>query len=268
MKAHSLILVGTLALVCTPTIAQEKGSLLEAIEAIVDSQGQRLVADEQVREVLRKREVDLDLAGLEPSEALRALIALAPRSLELEQGEGWVAVREARALHRLGVVDIGVLFQRYQRKDELEQAINRLREEMKDRLEQRQVEIKRARADLESLPPGAERERRTDELKLSMQRLEMDEKRMQRDLKRRVEENTLTILTELEEAVREYARQESFDLILKVDRQGALGTEFQERIFRAQIGDVLFHADRFDVTQQVSERLNRPAEPRLPRERR
>jgi Skp family chaperone for outer membrane proteins len=115
---------------------------------------------------------------------------------------------------KVGVVDIGLLFRDYKRKDVLEGRVN------------------------------AERE--------------------QNALKKRVEEFTLQILTELETTIRTYGERHRFDLILKSDReeqtpegqQSELVQQFQERIFRAQISDVLFFAPTVDITDNVKRLLN------------
>lgn len=78
-----------------------------------------------------------------------------------------------------------------------------------------------------------------------------------------VEEQTLQILTELETTIASYGKRAGYDLILKVDSGGGptegggeLVEHFQERIFRAQISDVLFFKDTLDVTKRVLDYLN------------
>ena len=78
-----------------------------------------------------------------------------------------------------------------------------------------------------------------------------------------MEQQTLQILTELETTIASFGKRYGYDLILKID-SGAGPTEggselvehFQERIFRAQISDVLYFRDALDITKSVLQYLN------------
>src|SRR5690606_19767135 len=92
---------------------------------------------------------------------------------------------------------------------------------------------------------------------------ELSKERMTASLKRQVEANTLKILAELEHTIRQYGKEHGYTYIFKID-EGApddgKGTtsEFQERIFRAQISDVIYADPGEDVTAAVLAVLNSP----------
>lgn len=167
---------------------------------------------------------------------------------------------------KVGVVDIGQLFRDYKRKDVLEQRVNAERERVKNLLEADADNVRRMRVQLDkafvvnSEPWLLLR----DEIKQAQYILELKTEREQNSLKKRVEEFTLQILTELETTIRTYGERHRFDLILKSDReeptpegeQSELVQQFQERIFRAQISDVLFFAPTVDITDNVKRLLN------------
>ncbi len=168
---------------------------------------------------------------------------------------------------KVGVVDIGALFREYKRKDTLEQQVNTERERIKTELETDQEEIRRKRIQLDkAFTPGTEPYSiLRDEIKQATYVLELKTERLQMQLKKRVEELTLQILTELEATIRVYGERHGYDLILKSDRdeqqqlgaqQSELTQQFQERIFRAQISDVLFFAGSIDITESVKQQLN------------
>lgn len=171
---------------------------------------------------------------------------------------------------KVGVVDIGALFREYKRKDTLEQQVNAERERIKTELETDQEEIRRKRIQLDkAFVPGTEPYNiLRDEIKQATYVLELKTERLQLQLKKRVEELTLQILTELETTIRAYGERHGYDLILKSDReeqaqlgggpQSELTQQFQERIFRAQISDVLFFAGSIDITESVKQQLNDP----------
>ncbi|RMG14916.1 MAG: OmpH family outer membrane protein [Planctomycetota bacterium] len=172
---------------------------------------------------------------------------------------------------KVGVVDIGVLFKGYKRKDELEKIINERREQMKEEI---QKERERVRDLRERLDKGGLREnsepylRAVTDIKLAQYQLELKQERLQASLKKLVEQHTLQILSELESTIEAYGRKYGYDLILKIDkaqRAGAGGESdlvqhFQERIFRAQISDVLYFNERaLNITRNVETLLNSPA---------
>ena len=181
------------------------------------------------------------------------------------------APRPARQPLKVGVVDIGVLFKSYKRKDSLEEGINEHREGMKDEIEKEQKRIVdlRERLDKSQLRPGSDPYRRAVmDIKLAQYQLELRKEQMTDALKKEVEANTLQILTELEKTIEKYGRKYGYDLILKIDKaergdgekQSDLVAHFQERIFRAQISDVLyFNGEKLDITGQVERLLNSAA---------
>ena len=174
-----------------------------------------------------------------------------------------------RRRFRVGVVDIGRLFLEYTRKDRLEESINRERESMREEVERETEGLRRERQGLEDYEPNsvAWLERR-DQIQTAAFSLERKSERLQTVLKKRVEEFTLQILDELEYTIQHYGNRYQYTLILKVDgtqEEGAetdevsLAAQFQERLFRAQISDVLYFHDAINITDGVLELLNSEA---------
>jgi Skp family chaperone for outer membrane proteins len=183
--------------------------------------------------------------------------------------------RGPRAL-KIGVVDIGVLFKGYKRKDSLESLINERREAMKTELKAEHERVKdlRLRLDKGGMREGSEPyARAAQDIRLAQFALELKQDRLQANLKKQVEQHTLMILNELTKTIETYGKKYGYDLILKIDKAGAgpekvgkgdLVAHFQERIFRAQISDVLYFNERtLNVTKNVERVLNSPANLRL-----
>jgi Skp family chaperone for outer membrane proteins len=175
--------------------------------------------------------------------------------------------RGPRAL-KLGVVDIGVLFKGYKRKDTLESLINERRESMKTDLKAEHERVKdlRLRLDKGGMREGSEPyARAAQDIRLAQFALELKQDRLQANLKKQVEQHTLMILTELTKTIETYGKKYGYDLILKIDKASARGekgkgelvAQFQEAIFRAQISDVLYFNDRaLNITANVEKLLN------------
>jgi Skp family chaperone for outer membrane proteins len=175
------------------------------------------------------------------------------------------AKRVARSL-KLGVVDIGVLFKSYKRKDVLEEAINTRREAMKAEIDKEIGRIKdmSARLQKSDLRPGSDAyNQAATDIKLANYALELKQKSLQASLKKHVEQQTLQILNELQKTIEEYGKTYRYDLILKIDRggregaKGELYAQFQEEIFRAQISDILYFSRTLDITKNVERELNK-----------
>lgn len=167
---------------------------------------------------------------------------------------------------KIAVVDIGVLFRDYKRKEKLEEAVNAERDKIRKQLEADTEDLKRLRKNFDNAPfvPGSEPWMALrDEIRLKSNEFDYKSERLQGVLKKRVEELTLQILTELQLTITSFGKRNGYDLIFKSDddesaqiQQGELGQQFQERIFRAQISDVLFHSNAVDITEAVKQQLN------------
>lgn len=173
---------------------------------------------------------------------------------------------QARRPLKVGVVDIGILFRDYKRKDVLEQAVNAERERVKSEIEAARKEIQQERVGLDNGPfrEGSEPYLQAlDQIKLKQYQLELKVERLQGALKKRVEELTLQVLTEIERTIEAYGKRHGYDLILKSDKdttggdaRGELAQQFQERIFRAQISHVLFYDGGMEISAAVLQTLN------------
>ena len=174
---------------------------------------------------------------------------------------------EKKKSRRVGVVDVGLLFKEFKRKDAFEKQINEQRKRLKDELDKEQEKLKKLRSELEKsgYRKGSEPWlRQREKLKLAQFSWELKGERMQNALKHEVEQNTLQILSEIEHTIGNYGSRYGYTYILKIDKaeKGKSGENsdlvqhFQERIFRAQISDVLYFDKSIDITQPVLQYLN------------
>lgn len=175
----------------------------------------------------------------------------------------------ARRALKVGVVDIGLLFQKYKRKDEFESSINDQRKRLKAELDKEYDVLVKMRRELEKSPfrKGSEPWlREAEKVKLAKFRWDLKKERMQSALKNEVEHNTLQILKEIKRSLGQYGKRYNYDLLLKTDNsdRASLGegersdlvVHFQEEIFRAQISDVAYFDQAMDITASVERYLN------------
>ncbi|MBL4846391.1 MAG: OmpH family outer membrane protein [Planctomycetes bacterium] len=178
--------------------------------------------------------------------------------------------RQRRVL-KIAVVDIGLLFQKYKRKDDFESAINEQRKRLKTELDGEYENLIKMRRELEksSFRKGSEPWlREAEKVKLAKFRWDLKKERMQSALKNEVEHNTLQILKEIKSSLGQYGRRHNYDLVLKTDNternlgdneRSDLVVHFQEEIFRAQISDVAYFHNSLNITKSVLIYLNTPA---------
>jgi Skp family chaperone for outer membrane proteins len=160
---------------------------------------------------------------------------------------------------RVGLVDIGVVFKAYKRKDDLEKEINSKKEGYENQAKAQEGILDGIRQSMRLMDPKSDLFRqKAKELKLAGTQDKVIRDGWEEELKIQVENLTLMILNEIEDRVRKFGTDNKYDLIIKIDSQGWGDERFQERIFRAQVSSVLFFTPSLDVTQDVLKLLNDP----------
>lgn len=118
---------------------------------------------------------------------------------------------------KLGVVDMAALFDRCDARPRFERKVNALREELKQRFEVGKLELERQRAELGRLAPNdPTRETRARHLRRAIDEFETRTEAAKAELKRVADEQTVALLTRIEDAVRAYGARNGFAMIFKV----------------------------------------------------
>jgi Skp family chaperone for outer membrane proteins len=192
------------------------------------------------------------------SSSTKALLLLGVSALLATSAVGQTEEPKARPL-LVGVVDLGVAFKGYKRKEEFERIVNDEKDQLEADAKRRGVELERLRRSIELFKEGTEGyENKKYELTVAMKNYELARDHANEVLKRRVENLTLQILDEINDGVQVYARAHNFDAILKADSKGWGEERYQERIFRAQVTGLMYFDRGLDVTAGVLEALNDP----------
>ena len=161
---------------------------------------------------------------------------------------------------KIGLVDIGVVFKKYVRKETLEKEINAKKDELEKKSELEAQKLEGIRNNMKTLQPGSDLYRqRAKELKLGRSQLQVMQDNWQEDLKFQIENLTLMILDEIENRVKQFGSDNKYDLIVKIDKgewAERVDERFQERIFRAQVSSLLYYDKKLDVTDPVLLMLN------------
>ncbi len=196
-----------------------------------------------------------------PDTTRRDLLSLGALGAGAALGSALLAPAAARAADgaglKVGLVDIGVVFKSYKRKDDLEKEINNQKLNFEKQAQEQQKVLEGLRNNLNLLKDGSDlwRQKRK-ELNLQVSQMKVIRDGWEEELKIQIENLTLMILNEIEDRVRKFGEDNKFDLIVKIDSQGWGDERFQERIFRAQVSSVLYFRKELDVTERVLLLLN------------
>lgn len=160
---------------------------------------------------------------------------------------------------KVGVVNLSEVFKKYKRSKEFKQKITEQKEKVENKMNQIGKEVKQIDQELKELKPHTDlwTERANKYYKLRSE-LKFRRKTWKDRVNQRVKDTTLEIYNEVRSEVNDFADQNDFDLILKVESPDIPNEEQQ-----ANVNDiinrrpVLFFENRLDVTDQVVKRLNK-----------
>jgi len=158
---------------------------------------------------------------------------------------------------KIGVVDISGVFEKYQKRKDLDQ-------ELKDLEKQFQSEINKKRKDMINLDEetqlldlGSESRRKNEEL-LERKNVELEgyAKFAERQLLRRYKEFFETVYDTVVKGVETIGKKEGFDLIIKKEEPELKSGQISDLQFKIGIRTVLYHSKSVDVTLKVIDGLN------------
>ncbi len=158
---------------------------------------------------------------------------------------------------KVGVVDISGVFEKYQKRKDLDQ-------ELKDLETQFQSEINKKRKDMINLDEetqlldlGSESRRKNEEL-LERKNVELEgyAKFAERQLLRRYKEFFETVYDAVVKGVETIGKKEGFDLIIKKEEPELKSGQISDLQFKIGIRTVLYHSKSVDVTLKVIKDLN------------
>lgn len=164
--------------------------------------------------------------------------------------------KDKRPALKVGLVDLGVVFNKYKKKIALENAINNLKDQYNKKIKAQNKLLRQLDRELEDLK-GSKASALEDRIKLEMERRRIMKGRMERDLRKKLVEMTLKLLDDINKEIKAYGKRYGYTFILKVDNQGFGREEFREKIFRAQVQSVLYYDAAIDITQPILKVLNK-----------
>ncbi len=158
---------------------------------------------------------------------------------------------------KIGVVDISGVFEKYEKRKDLDQELKDLEKKFQNEINEKRKEIINLDEETQLLDLGSEsRRKNVDLLERKNVELEGYAKYAERQLLRRYKEFFETIYDTVVKEVEAIGIKEGFDLIIKKEEPELKSGQISDLQFKIGIRTVLYHSKAVDVTSKVIESLN------------
>ncbi|MEE9605496.1 MAG: OmpH family outer membrane protein [Candidatus Scalindua sp.] len=158
---------------------------------------------------------------------------------------------------KIGVVDISGVFEKYQKRKDLDQELKDLEAQLQNEINKKRKDMINLDEETQLLDLGSESRRKNEEL-LERKSVELDgyAKFAERQLLRRYKEFFETVYDAVVKGVETIGKKEGFDLIIKKEEPELKSGQISDLQFKIGIRTVLYHSKSVDVTSKVIEALN------------
>lgn len=158
---------------------------------------------------------------------------------------------------KVGVVDIGGVFEKYEKRKDLDQDLKDLEKELQDEINKKRKEMIDLNEETQLLDLGSEtRIKNEDMLERKNVELEGYAKFAERQLLKRYKTFFEKTYGEVIRMVEEIGKNESYDLIIKKEEPELESGQISDLQFKIGIRTVLYHSKAVDITASVVEHLN------------
>jgi len=158
---------------------------------------------------------------------------------------------------KVGVVDIGGVFEKYEKRKDLDQDLKNLEKELQDEINKRRKEMIDLNEETQLLDLGSEARRKNEDM-LEKKNVELEgyAKFAERQLLKRYKTFFEKTYGEVIRMVEEIGKNESYDLIIKKEEPELESGQISDLQFKIGIRTVLYHSKAVDITASVIEHLN------------
>ena len=160
-----------------------------------------------------------------------------------------------RGTMKVGLVDLGVIFNKFKKKEILEKGVRTLKKSFDVEMKKQNKMIRQLDKEAEELE-GKKLQELEDRIKLEIERRRIMKTRFEQILRKKLVDMALTLLDEINVEITKYGKAQGYTVILKVDNQGIGPEQYREKIFRAQVQSILYHDGGIDITQPILKVLN------------
>ncbi len=158
---------------------------------------------------------------------------------------------------KIGVVDIGGVFEKYQKRLDLDQELKEQEKGFQDEINKKRKELIDLDEETQLLDLGSESRGKNENL-LERKTVELEgyAKFAERQLLKRYKDFFENIYQEVMLKVEEIGKQNNFDLIIKKEEPELKSGQISDLQFKIGIRTVLYHSESVNITLDVIESLN------------
>jgi len=158
---------------------------------------------------------------------------------------------------KIGVVDISGVFEKYQKRIDLDQALKEQEQGFQDEINKKRKEIIDLDEETQLLDLGSESRSKNENL-LERKNVELEgyAKFAERQLLKKYKEFFENTYQEVVQKVEEIGKQSNFDLIIKKEEPNLESGQISDLQFKIGIRTVLYHSESVDITSDVIDNLN------------
>jgi len=158
---------------------------------------------------------------------------------------------------KIGVVDISGVFEKYQKRIDLDQELKEQEKGFQDEINKKRKEIIDLDEETQLLDLGSESRSKNENL-LERKNVELEgyAKFAERQLLKKYKDFFENIYQEVVQKIEEIGEQESFDLIIKKEEPDLKSGQISDLQFMIGIRTVLYHSNSVDITSDVIDHIN------------
>ena len=158
---------------------------------------------------------------------------------------------------KIGVVDIGGVFEKYQKRLDLDQKLKEQEKEFQDEINKKRKELIDLDEETQLLDLGSESRAKNENL-LERKNVELEgyAKFAERQLLKKYKDFFENIYQEVVQKVEEIGKQNNFDLIIKKEEPELKSGQISDLQFKIGIRTVLYHSESVNITSDVIDNLN------------
>lgn len=158
---------------------------------------------------------------------------------------------------KIGVVDISSVFEKYQKRIDLDQELKEQEQGFQDEINKKRKEIIDLDEETQLLDLGSESRSKNENL-MERKNVELEgyAKFAERQLLKKYKDFFENTYQEVVQKVEEIGKQSNFDLIVKKEEPNLESGQISDLQFKIGIRTVLYHSESVDITSDVIDNLN------------
>jgi Skp family chaperone for outer membrane proteins len=158
---------------------------------------------------------------------------------------------------KIGIVDISRVFEKYDKRTDLDLGLKDLEKELQDEINKKKKEMIDLSEETQLLDLGSETRRKNEDM-LERKKVELEgyAKFAERQLLKRYKAFFEQVYGEVVKKVEEIGESEGYDLIIKKEEPELDSGQIADLQFKIGIRTVLYHSKAVDITAIVIEHLN------------